>query len=378
MPESPIVFSAFHCVCSSSSASKIFGGWVGGAIDSAKEGCKMDLIGLVKELERQKANSLDLIVDSQNLWAIPDEEEGVRLGIPDRGQWYLTEWAHLQLAEKLGIPKKYYDRMREAGKIELLADNINTWLQGKERRLLRILDGRIRAILSDRYRIIDNYDLVFLALDEFKKKETVEVYRIDLTETMLYLKAVDRTLTASIKEEDIVYGGLILRNSEVGASALRVEPFILRRACSNGLILQHSLKKIHLGRQTLEIGYIDWSDETRELEDRALWSKVRDIIRATFDREVFESWVAKLKESTEIKIEKPIEAVNNIVKHLGLNEEQKSQLLMHFSEHTKYGLINAVTNLASETKNVEAQIKLEEFAGKILETPLKNFESLFA
>jgi len=153
-----------------------------------------------------------------------------------------------------------------------------------ERRLIRILDGRIRAILSDRYRVMDNYDLVFLALDEFKRKETVEIYRIDLTETMLYLKAIDRTLADSVRDGDIVYGGLIIRNSEVGASALRVEPFILRKVCSNGLILERSLKKIHLGRQTMEVGEIDWSDETRMLEDRALWAKVRDIIRATFDK----------------------------------------------------------------------------------------------
>jgi len=337
----------------------------------------MDLLGLVEELERQKENSFDLIVESQNLWAIPDEEEGIRLGIPNKGQWYLPEWAHLQLAEKLGIPKKYYDRMREAGETELLADNINAWLEGKERRLLRILDGKIRAILSDRYRIIDNYDLLFLALEEFKKKETVEIFRVDLTETMLYLKAIDRTLTASIVEEDIVYGGLILRNSEVGASAFRVEPFILRKVCANGLILEHSLKKVHLGRQTLEIGEIDWSDETKELEDKALWSKVRDIVRATFDREIFESWVEKLRESTNVKIEKPIEAVNNIVKLAGLNEERKNKLLMHFSEPTKYGLINAVTSLASEVKNVDEQVRLEEFGGKILASD-SEFEKLLS
>jgi hypoxanthine phosphoribosyltransferase len=37
-------------------------------------------------------------------------------------------------------------------------------------------------------------DLLFLALDEFEKTGTVEIYRIDLIETMLYLKALDRTL----------------------------------------------------------------------------------------------------------------------------------------------------------------------------------------
>jgi len=335
----------------------------------------MDLWNLVKELERQRENSMDLIVDSRTLKAVPDENDGVRLVIQEYSEYPLTDWAHGQLADKLQIPRRYYERMRNSGKAELLAENINAWLGEDKKRLIRILDGKIRAILSDRYRIMDNYDLLFLALDEFKRKRTVEIYRADLTETMLYLKAVDRTLTASIRADDIVFGGLILRNSEVGASAFRVEPFILREVCSNGLILQYSLKKIHLGRQTLEIGEIDWSDETRELEDKALWSKVRDIIRATFDRKVFETWIERLKESAEVKIENPIKAVNNIVKHLGLSEERKQKLLMHFSEPTKYGLINAVTNLASELKNVDEQVRLEEFGGKILASDLE-FEVL--
>jgi hypothetical protein len=52
---------------------------------------------------------------------------------------------------------------------------------------------------------------------------------------MLYLKAIDRTLADSIREEDIVHDEIIIKNSEVGASALRIEPFILRKVCGNGL-----------------------------------------------------------------------------------------------------------------------------------------------
>jgi len=103
---------------------------------------------------------------------------------------------------------------------------------------------------------------------------------------------------------------------------------------------------------------------------------VRDIIRATFDRRIFQSWVEKLKESTKTEIKKPIEAVNNIVRNLGLSEEQKQRPLMYFSEPTKYGLINAVTNLASQTKSVEEQVRLEEFAGEILQSPLGDFVDL--
>ena len=111
------------------------------------------------------------------------------------------------------------------------------------------------------------------------------------------------------------------------------------------------MKKIHLGRQTLEIiDEIDWSNETRELEDKTFWLKIRDIVRATFDREVLNTWVKKLKESTEVKIKKPIKAVNNIMRYLNLSEEEREKLLIHFSEPTKYGLINAVTNLAGQTR----------------------------
>jgi hypothetical protein len=79
-----------------------------------------------------------------------------------------------------------------------------------------------------------------------------------------------------------------------------------------------------------------------------------------------------LRESAKIVLEKPLEAVENIVGHLGLSEEQKQRLLMYFSEPTKYGLINAITNLAAQTKNVEEQVRLEEFAGSLLAA--KNIE----
>ena len=39
----------------------------------------------------------------------------------------LTPYAHGQLADHLGIPKKYYDRSLEL-KPDLLAENINVWL----------------------------------------------------------------------------------------------------------------------------------------------------------------------------------------------------------------------------------------------------------
>jgi hypothetical protein len=51
---------------------------------------KTELTDLVKELERQRDNSKDLIVDSRSLQAIPDGNQGIKLAIPEYGDYSLT------------------------------------------------------------------------------------------------------------------------------------------------------------------------------------------------------------------------------------------------------------------------------------------------
>ena len=49
----------------------------------------MELVDLVKELERQKRNSKDIIADSRILKAVSNGE--VRIEIPEYGSYPLTE-----------------------------------------------------------------------------------------------------------------------------------------------------------------------------------------------------------------------------------------------------------------------------------------------
>lgn len=86
-------------------------------------------------------------------------------GIPELGEARLRPRAHGQFSDYLGVPKKYYDRMLQEAP-DLLCRNLNHWLEnGKnERRLVRTLDGEVRAVLSDRYRLLDNYDFATAVL----------------------------------------------------------------------------------------------------------------------------------------------------------------------------------------------------------------------
>ena len=48
---------------------------------------------------------------------------------------------------------------------ELLAENVNSWFQREPtQRMVRTLDGTVRAFLSNRYRRIDNLDIAEIVL----------------------------------------------------------------------------------------------------------------------------------------------------------------------------------------------------------------------
>lgn len=340
---------------------------------------KEKLDELINELERQKTNRYDIVVPSENLIAIK-EGNTVWLDVPQPDgttkRHGITDWAHSQISDKTQIPKRYYDRMKDEGKLDLLADNINTWLPKKEKRLVRILDNNVRALLSDRYRVIDNYDVFDATLVELgnvaKKGITPVIQRADITETKLYIKATSPELTGEVfhyqGKTEPVHGGIIISNSEVGNGAFRVEPFINVLVCQNGLIREHAFKRVHIGRE-MGCGLVDWSDETLQIEDEALWSKIRDMIHATFTKEVFQSWVDKINEKSTTIIEKPVIAVDNIIKKYELPKERRESLLNQFIKEgpTQWGLAMAMTRIAQNEDNYENQIKMEKVGAQILE-----------
>ncbi len=109
------------------------------------------LTELAQELERQSSTKKDFIASTEVL-EMTDTGEIVLEGDTPQ-EFSVTEHAHTQIAARLDIPtKKYYSRMRSQAP-ELLAANVNEWFHQKpERRMVRTLDGQMRAFLRDRYR----------------------------------------------------------------------------------------------------------------------------------------------------------------------------------------------------------------------------------
>lgn len=361
-----------------------------------------DIVALAQELQRLRETSTDIVATTKDLKAVQTrdgiiltgvqdmpEATGMALDVPGFGTYPLTHHGHQQLAEKTGIPFRYYEAMQGARFYDLVAENVNRWLSVQaDRRLVRVADGKVRAVLSDRYRVLDNYDLAMLVMDRAVEHAAI-VQASDLTETRMYIKLVVPEYTAKLaftEEEkrahtwhgamdDEVIPGLVVSNSEVGDGAFRVEPFLFRKVCSNGVILEESLYKVHLGSR-LEVGELIYSDETRKLADAALWSKVRDIIDATFDEKLLKSVIARMAATKTMPLEKPQEVVDAVVQGLQLSETRKLDLIRYFAKEsdTVFGLVNGITRLAQDFEDTEDQVRLERYAGAILAKPAAIME----
>jgi hypothetical protein len=184
----------------------------------------------------------------------------------------------------------------------------------------------------------------------------------------MYLKFVVPHYREEIKAGDPVVPGLVVSNSDVGDGAFRVEPFVFRLVCSNGLIGETSLYKVHLG-QRMEIGNLIYRDDTRKAVDEALWKQCRDVIDSTFNREVLRAFIQKLRKTQELPIENPVEVVDVTATELTLSDEKKTDLLRYFSKEgdTVFGLVQGITQLAQDFEAYEDQVRLERYAGEVLE-----------
>lgn len=333
--------------------------------------------------------------------AKPTDKPDVRLGFTVKGEQRLfrpTDLCLNQIADRTGIPKKYADRMR-AEAPELLARNVNHWFQATpEKRMLRTLnDGAnvARAFLSDGYRPLDNYDLARVALPKLQEAGC-EIRSCEVTETRLYIQASTPRIQAIIDQEvkigthnriqRTVQAGVIIGNSEVGLGSIFVEPIMYDLVCTNGLILERTLRKHHVGRRNEgmivgdESTYELFSDETRQLDDRAFWSKVADVITASVNEIQFGKNIDRLRATQKQVLAQGAQDVNEVIEvtasRFNFNDDEKGALLLHFAQggdFTKYGLINAVTRTAEDVPSYDRAVELERLGGQIIELAPSSF-----
>lgn len=296
---------------------------------------------LEARVEQIRLASKDAIADTRTITAVATRDlsvglrnlaEGidsvpltdrVALSAPNGLRIMISDVAHDQIAEKLGIDKKYYQRML-VNQPQLLAENMNTWMHAEpEKRLLRMMSPlddaeggrlawtgaqfRLRAYLSGSYRPMDNAQLVATVLPIAREKgayltdfsideqrmhakfvtveRDVKLVVAQLAERMglTYEEARSRHV---IDQHEVLSLGVNIRNSETGFAALDVSGLIRILKCTNYYIAEQATRVAHLGRKNKGNGDGDlhWvSEQTQRLDNAAIFSRVKDTTLALLD-----------------------------------------------------------------------------------------------
>ena len=359
------------------------------------------LQSLAAEIGRRAATKRDLIVPTANLRMNGHgESKEIRLYVRGDDSYGITPHAHDQLAQYCKIPADYYKRML-ANAPELLADNVNQWIDAEpKKRMIRTLDGRVRAMLSDGYRRIEHEDLAEIVLPIFADLN-LDIMSCEITEHRLYLKAVDKNVSREMKAlnpgayfgdggHTILYTkeahpAITVANSETGEGRLSVLGGLYQGWCTNlATFSERSVTKTHLGARH-ELAADDalfelLSDETKRKTDEALWLQVRDTVRAIFDRTKFNALVDKVEGAQADPIDgNPIKVVNLAAKKFDLDKSQENSVLRHLIEGgslSRFGLYNAMTRASQDVESYDEATRMEHLGGKVIELPQSEWRSL--
>jgi len=350
------------------------------------------------EIMRQAQTKKDYIADTRAVEVVNNVGGEVALAIKDQGSYDVKPIAHGQIAEHTKIPKPYYDRMLKEAP-DLLANNVNRWFEKYPApRLIRTLDGNARAFLSDKYATLDYQDFAEAAIPLLQQRK-LTIQSCELTETRLYIKAVDEQLYRDVpvgykmgdgshRIFDTCAPAIILADSEVGFGRLVVETGVYTSACTNlCLFAKGGMKRTHVGaRHKLTEGF-DVSDldeimsaGTKRKTMEALWLQVRDVIASAFDENVIRRRAEQLEVAAGRQITGNVAKVIEVAADkFSLNETEKDSVLKHLAgggNLSQYGLHAAITRAAQDVEDYDRATELEYLGGRVIELPKTEWAEL--
>jgi hypothetical protein len=399
------------------------------------------IMGVVKKIELMKASRRDyiwptsqMILDNEGRMILESQGKLFRVHKEEEVPSYFSTWqeaeahadktegsvsvekgsavigmdtkARTQLVDKVGMPVKYYNQLVDMKLQELASFNVNTLLGNRplEKVMVRSFladDGlKIRAILSNRYRCLDNYDLFLAAADTFRgcnatmwtartwgSGEGFELFGV--SEEIQQKIRIDRTfdrpdhfITKFGDDGDVNYAAVRVSNSETGAGGLSVTMSMMRAVCNNLCVWGNRVSQIHLEKRKEEEGLI-MSDDRSAAEANVIWLKIRDAIKTAFSKEAFEKYVAKMNDLTQIEIKSSVpETVKAVLADYPISKTSIDSIigeLLGSGDLSAYGIVQAVTAQAHTSErsgNFAAASEFCEIGGKVADFSRQKFNAI--
>lgn len=350
---------------------------------------------LIDEVQSRSRAKRDLLAHTrEQLRMVPMEgfPNGVALvtlpdGLTELTRYEITDTCHGQIAAFLNIPSKYYIRLLKDHK-DLVLDQVNALFEREPAlRMVRTVDNRARAFLSDSYKRIDNDFILAKTLPSLMGREgdlpQNRVLQSYVTDDAMNLTVLwtDDSLRQDVGPvsggRDTVRPGFRLSNSETGKGGVSLRAFFYRDYCENGCVFGdgvHDLtySRYHLGGKLKQVNGLEiFSDATKEKDDIAMIAQLTDIMRALGSRDFVNRMGDTLRSlRTGEVMASPKAGIVVLSKEVGIYESELdalSESLYRSGDYSRWGALNAITSVANLESTTETRaIELQETGGLLV------------
>ena len=269
-----------------------------------------------------------------------------RMAIAGQGVEVLPSAQRL-FCNRLAVPHSYLSRCSA----DLQAANLNYWLElekGQRDTFFCRFDGdRLRAVFTDRYKALDNREIVGKMMD-YGFSPDAEVHLV-LSPDLMVLKVPDYARAFQI-EKDKLTPGIAVSNSEVGILAFSIEAYFYRLVCTNGMISKTEVasKFRHVSVRALE----EFPDIVRQVIYESRYNQER--LAITADR----------------RIDNPASTIESFNRRFLVTRKEAEAVSRAYGLEpgpTMFHVINSYTRAAQDSGlSGEESNKLERIGGQIL------------
>jgi hypothetical protein len=158
---------------------------------------------------------------------------------------------------------------------------------------------------------------------------------------------------AEVRPRDRMQGGVAVK---ARGRDISVHPYLFREVCKNGAITAHVLDS----RRVADLDLYDPQQASYLLGEA---------IDACAAEDVFTATIARLRTAAELEVNMALDLLPMIARSRVLrNHKMLAEIMGRFfrdNDRTRFGLMNAVTSLARDTRDPDDRWELEELGGDI-------------
>ena len=310
--------------------------------------------------------------------------------------------ARQQIASKANIESRTAERLRENYPVQYDGLINAIWQKEPKKVMLRTYEyglvwsarspntGVLRALMSDKYKTFDNDHLLEAVVPTLRDSDAQwKVVKASITDQKMVIRFKSDVITGSgAQVNDVMAHGIGISNSETGHGSVSVFEILWTLFCLNGMQTQKKSRSAHLTSSRSDSDtWAMLTDQSKQLDNQALSSKLSDIAASYSSRESFDESCERMRSAAGDVIEgdgqAAVEALGGVLK---LSKSETSSVLAGLlltvgqpgyagQPVSRATLVNAVTQAAHKAPldNVD---DWQNLGGKVLDLPANQWATV--